>query len=114
MWNVILTTCSIPQIFLCPVPGQPSITTIDPSTSSISLSWSVPSGSVISYEMMWTSRECPGGVLNGSATINGSYTSHTITGLRGDTTYTITVSATNPAGTNSSNSMTGETEEYGE
>ena len=63
---------------------------------------------------MWTSGECPGGVLSGSDTNTGSYTSHTITGLRGGTTYTITVTATNSAGSTSSNSMTGETEEYGE
>ena len=113
MKNVILTACSMHKLFLCLVPGQPSITTVNPSTSSISLSWSVPSGSVVtSYIVIWTSEECPGGVLGGSDT--GSYTSHNITGLRGGTTYTITVAATNSAGTSSSNSMTGETEEYGE
>ena len=114
MWNVILTTCSIPQIFLCVVPGQPSITSVTPSTSSISLSWSVPGSVVTSYEVMWSSGECPGGVLSSSTTtITGSYTSHTITGLRGGTTYTITVTVTNPAGTNT-NSRTGETRERGE
>ena len=114
MGNVILTPCSKPQLFLCLVPGQPNITTVNPSNSSISLSWSVPNGSVVtSYEVMWTSGECPGGVLDDSTTINGSSLIHTITGLRGNTTYTITVTATNPAGTNTSNSMTGETEEYG-
>ena len=114
MWNVVLTTCSIPQLFLCLVPGQPSITTVNPSTSSISLSWSVPDGSVVtSYEVMWTSGEC-GGVLSNSTTITGSYTSHTISSLRGDTTYTIRVTVTNPAGSNTSNPMTGETRERGE
>ena len=112
MWNVILTAHSI---FLCLVPGRPSITTINPSTSFISFSWSVPSGSVVtSYIVIWTSGECPGGVLIGTDTITGSSTSHTITGLRGGTTYTIRVTASNSAGTNSSNSVTGETEEYGE
>ena len=115
MWNVILTTCSIAQIFLCPVPGQPSITTVTPSTSSIFLSWSIPDGSVVtSYKVMWTSGDCPGGMLSGSTTtITGSYTSHTITGLRGGTTYTITVTVINPAGSNT-NSRTGETRERGE
>ena len=111
----ILDACLIAQIFLCPVPGRPSITTVNPSTFSIFLSWSVPSGSVVtSYEVMWTSGECPGGVLNDSTTITGSSLSHTISGLRGGTTYTITVTVTNPAGSTSSNPMTGETEEYGE
>ena len=65
------------------------------------------------YEVIWTSEEFPGGVLTGTDTIIGSSTSHNITGLREGTTYTITVAATNPAGTNPSNSVTGETEEYG-
>ena len=97
------------------VPGQPSITTINPSTTSISLSWSVPSGSVVtSYEVMWTSGECPGGVLSGSTTISGSSVSHTITGLRGDTTYTIIFTAYNSAGNNSIKSVTADTREHGE
>ena len=114
MWNV-LTECLIAQIFLRLVPGRPSITTINPSTSSISFSWSVPSGSVVTnYIVVWTSEECPGGVLGGSDTITGSSTSHNITGLRGGTTYTIRVIASNSAGTKPGTSMTGETEEYGE
>ena len=67
-----------------------------------------------SYTVIWTSVECPGGVLSGSTTITSSYTSYTITGLRGGTTYTITVTASNSAGSNPSDSMTRETEEYGE
>ena len=63
---------------------------------------------------MWTSGECPGGVLSGSDTITGIYTSHTRTGLRGGTTYTITVTVTNPAGSTSSNSVVGETRDRGE
>ena len=106
-----LHVCSI---LFCLVPGRPSITTVNPSTSSIFLSWSVPSGSVTSYIVIWTSEECPGGVLGGNDTISGSSLSHTITRLRGGTTYTITVTASNPAGTNTSTSMTRETEEYGE
>ena len=66
------------------------------------------------YVVVWTSGECPHGVLGGSDTITGSSLSHTITDLRGGTTYTIIVIARNSAGTKSSNSMTGETEEYGE
>ena len=97
------------------VPGKPSITTINLSSTSISLSWSVPSGSVVtSYEVMWTSGECPGGVLSGSTTISGSSVSHTITGLRGDTTYTIIVTAYNSAGNNSIKSLTRDTREHGE
>ena len=100
---------------IIPVPGQPSITTINQSSNSISLSWSVPSGSVVtSYEVMWTSGECPGGVLSGSDNITGSSISHTITDLRGDTTYTIIVTAYNSAGNNSIKSVTRDTRERGE
>ena len=100
---------------IIPVPGQPSINTINLSSTSISLSWSVPSGSVVtSYEVMWTSGECPGGVLNDSTTISGSSVSHTITGLRGDTTYTIIVTAYNSAGNNSIKSVTRDTRQHGE
>ena len=63
-----------------------------------------------SYEVMWTSGECPGGVLSGNKTIAGTSISHIITGLRGGTTYTITVNATTSAGTNS---VTGDTKERG-
>ena len=63
---------------------------------------------------MWTSGDCPGGVLSGSTTISGSFVNHTITGLRGDTTYTIIVTAYNSAGNNSIKSVTRDTREHGE
>ena len=62
-----------------------------------------------SYEVMWTSDECPDDVDEGSATI--TETSYNIEGLRAGTSYTITVSATNSAGISTSDSVTGETEE---
>ena len=61
--------------------------------------------------MMWTSKECPGDVDEGSNTT--SNTSYTIEGLREGTNYTITVSATNSTGTSPSDPVTGETEELG-
>ena len=63
---------------------------------------------------MWTSDECPDDVDEGSATITDvTETSYTIESLREGTNYTITVSATNSAGTSPSDSVTGETEELG-
>ena len=78
--------------------------------SDISLSWSVPSDSVVtSYEVVWISDDCPGGVARGSATTTG--TNYTISALRGATTYNITVSATNSVGTSSGDTVTAETRE---
>ena len=95
------------------VPGQPSVNVTSITATSISLSWSVPSGSVVtSYEVMWTSEECD--VDEGSATITDSSTSYTIESLREGSSYTITVTATNSAGTVPSDSETAETEEDGE
>ena len=94
------------------VPGQPSVSVGTTTATSISLSLSVPTGSEVdSYEVMWSTNECPDDVDEGSATI--TETSYTIDGLRGNTSYTITVSATNSAGTSPSDSVTGETEEQG-
>ena len=81
------------------VPGQPTIDMNPAATAtSISLSWSVPSGSVVtSYEMVWqrdTTVGCPGGDED-SATITGSSTSYDITGLEEDSSYSITVRAIN-------------------
>ena len=59
--------------------------------------------------MMWTSEGYPDDVDEGSTTTTD--TSYTIEGLREGTNYTITVSATNSAGTSPSGSVTGETEE---
>ena len=99
------------------VPGQPSVTVSSTTATTISLSWSVPSGSVVdSYEVMWerdTSEECPD-EDEGSATITGGSTSYTITGLEEDSSYTITVTATNAAGSAVSDPVTGMTGEAGE
>ena len=97
------------------VPGQPSVNVDSTTATTISLSWSVPSGSVVtSYEVMWSSEECPDDVDEGSATITDSSTSYTIESLREGSSYTITVTATNSAGTEPSDSETAETEEGSE
>ena len=93
-----------------PLPGQPSITTVGSTTATtISLSWSVPSGSVVdSYEVMWE-----GDGTRSSTTITDGSTSHTITGLEEDKSYTITVTATNAAGSIATHPLTIVTEEAG-
>ena len=69
--------------------------------STLSLSWSVPSGiTVDSYEVMWqrdTTGECPN-EDEGSATITDGSTSYTITGLEEYSNYTITVTAADISG----------------
>ena len=64
-----------------------------------------------SYEVMWTSDQCPDDVDEGNDII--TTTNYIIMGLRGGTTYNITVSAINSAGTSYSVVMTAETEEEG-
>ena len=72
------------------------------TATTISLSWNVPSGSVVdSYEVMWET--------DSSATITDGSTSYTITGLNKNSNYTITVTATNAAGSAASEPVTGRT-----
>ena len=94
----IIRTASLSII----VPGRPSITTVNPSTSSISLSWSVPSGSVVtSYEVMWRALSS-GDEANddGGSGTSGSITStsYTVQELESNTIYNITVTVINAAG----------------
>ena len=87
------------------------------TATTISLSWSVPSGSVVdSYEVVWerkTSGECPD-EDEGSATITDGSTSYTITGLEEDSSYTITVTATNAAGSAASDPVKAKTKIIGD
>ena len=79
------------------VPGQPSVSAVTSITAtSISLSWSVPSGSVVSSsEVMW--REASSGTSEGTS---GSLTdtSYTIDQLESTTIYNITVTVSNTVG----------------
>ena len=97
-------------------PGQLDVSVTTIITTSITLSWSIPIGSVVtSYEVMWqrdTTVQCPD-VNQGSATISGSSTRYTITGLEEDSSYDITVTANNNVGS-SEDTVTAMTEEAGE
>ena len=98
------------------VTGQPSISVTGMTATSISISWSVPSGSVVeSYEVMWqrdTSGECSD-EDEGSTTITDGSTSYDIMSLEEDSSYSITVTATN-AVIAVSNAVTAMTLEAGE
>ena len=97
-------------------PGQPTAVMVDSITpTTISLSWTAANGTVDSYEVMWerdTSGQCPD-VDEDSTNITGSSTSYTISGLQEDSSYTITVTATNAAGSTVSDSVTRMTSEAG-
>ena len=102
-------SCTYNSSFLCvvSVPGQPRVSAVTSITAtSISLSWSVPSGSVVtSSEVMW--REASSGTSEGTS---GSLTdtSYTIDQLESNTIYTITVTVSNTAGSTDSHPITSE------
>ena len=99
------------------VPDQPSVSVDSTASTNVSLSWSVPSGTlVISYEVMWerdTSGECSD-ENEGSITITDGSTSYTIMGLEEDSTYTIIVTARNHAGSAASDLVFAVTEKAGQ
>ena len=103
-------------LYLFTVPGQPTVSVTSTTSTSISLSWSVPSGSVVtSYEVMWQ-RDTSVGCSDedeGSTTITDGSTSYEIMGLEEDSSYSLTVTAANEAGS-SAVSVTSMTEEAGE
>ena len=68
------------------------------TASSISLSWSVASGRVASWEVVW--RPTDRGTESTSGSLSGN--TYTIHHLNSSTNYTVTVTATNVAGTTNS------------
>ena len=97
-------------------PGMPVLSISNTTLTIISLSWTTASGTVDSYEVMWerdTSRECPD-VDEGNATITNGSVSYFNVELEEDSNYTITVTATNAAGSAVSVPVTGMTGEAGE
>ena len=93
----------------------PDLTAGDTTATSISLSWTGVVSEGVSYEVNWqrdTTGECSDEDED-SATITD--TSYDITGLEEDSTYSITVRASNTAGSSEdSNTITAMTLEAGE
>ena len=86
------------------------------AATTIYITWTGAGSVVDSYEVIWerdTSGECPA-VDEDSATITDGSTSYTISGLVEDSNYTITVTATNAAGSAVSVPVTAMTGEAGE
>ena len=78
------------------------------TATSISLSWSVASGSVVRSEVVW--RETDRGTESSSGSLTG--TSYTIDQLESTTIYTVIVRASNAAGTTDSQLVTFSTGMY--
>ena len=84
--------------------------------TSISFSWTSAGSEVDSYDVMWqrdASGECPD-EDEGSITITGDSTSYDIMGLEENSSYWITVTASNVDGSVVSDTITGITQEAGE
>ena len=96
--------------------AQPHVTVGTTTVTSISLSWTSAGSEVDSYEVMWqrhTSGECPDEDEDSISLTNGS-TSYDIMGLEEDSSYSITVTANNAAGSSTvSNTVTAMTLEAG-
>ena len=103
---------SIYTVVVAPVLSADSTT-----ATSISLSWTSAGSEVDSYEVMWkrdTSGECPD-VDEDSFSLTDGSTSYDIMGLEEDSSYSITVTASNAAGSSAvSNTVTAMTLEAGE
>ena len=97
-------------------PDEPIVSVGTRTPTSISISWTISSDSVVTgYMVMWgrdTSLGCPD-VNGGSATITHSRTSYTVNELEEDSRYSITVTASNDAGS-SEDTVTAMTLEAGE
>ena len=84
------------------------------TSTTIPLSWTIAGSAVNSYEIVWRyDGECSD-VRGGRATVAGDMTSYTIEGLEEYITYSITVTATNNAGSAVSEVATVRTSEAGE
>ena len=80
------------------------------TATSLPVSWTSAGSVVTSYEVEWTSGDCPA-VDGGSAIVTGSTTSYTIEDLEEYITYSITVNASNAVGSAVSEPDTGRTSE---
>ena len=96
--------------------AAPVLSAVTSTATSISLSWTSAGSEAVSYEVMWETDDigdCSGGSDVDSTTITGGSTSYDIMELEEDSSYTITVTASNSAGS-SEDTVTAMTLEAGE
>jgi len=109
--------CTYSLQFTLLVPGMPTaMVSSTTAANTISLSWSIPSGTVANFVVIWkrdTSEECSDEDGRNSTVTDGS-TSYSIDNLEEGSSYFITVTATNAAGSVVSDPVMGVTEEVGE
>ena len=95
---------------------MPTVVVGSSTVTTSYVSWNIPSGSVVeSYVVMWqrdTSGECSDEDIGSTTVTDGSF-SYTILELEEDSSYTITVTASNEAGSAVSDPVTGITEKAG-
>ena len=88
------------------------------TATTITISWSSAGSESVSYVVMWETDDvggCSGGSDMDSTTITDGSTSYDITELEEDSTYSITVTASNSAGSSAfSSPVTAMTMEAGE
>ena len=97
---------------VCPiVPGVPVLTLSSTTTTSITLSVDPTDSVVETYAVIWTSDMCS--ITEGTMDREGSSDTVTITGLEEGISYTITVIASNNAGSGDSASIPATTDEAG-
>ena len=98
---------------VCPiVPGISVLTISSTTTTSITLSVDPTDSVVETYAVRWTSEMCS--ITEGTMDREGSSDTINIPGLEEGISYTISVTATNSAGSGDSTTITGTTSETGE
>ena len=97
---------------VCPtVPGVPVLTLSSTATTSITLSVDPTDSVVETYAVRWTSEMCS--ITEETMDREGSSDTITITGLEEGISYTITVIASNSAGSGDSTTIPATTDETG-
>ena len=101
----IVTVSLHPHSSVLP-PSEPIVTVCAITTTSISLSWSVPTDQIVTIsEVMWQASHNGGPTSNAETSGRITDTSYTIKELESSASYVFTVTVTNVAGSTTSSPM---------